>query len=90
MYEQQFLDHTFTTATCGSISGPGNGGIIFDKSPIGHVNYKRYPVCTVGSYYCNSGYIHSGATGAFCRFGGGWSSINGAPVCTGIIKSRSF
>ena len=84
------LDHIFTTATCFRLSGPGNGGITFDKSPIGHVNYKRYPVGTVGSYYCNSGYIHSGAISATCKFRGGWSSIGTGPICTGIIKSRSF
>ena len=55
------LDHTFTAATCSPLSGPGNGGVRFDRSPVGNLNYYRFPVGTVGSYYCNSGYIHSGA-----------------------------
>ena len=66
-----------------------NGGIRFDKPLVGNVYYQRYPVGRVASYYCNDGYIHSGALGAICRFQG-WNSINGRPVCTGIINSRLF
>ena len=84
------LDHTFTAATCSPLSVPGNGGVRFDKSPVGNLNYLRYPVGTVGSYYCNSGYIHSGAISATCKFGGGWNSNGREPICTGIIISRSF
>ena len=83
------MEHTFTTATCAPIDGPDNGGITFNKPGVGSID-SRYPVGTEGSYYCNSGYIQTGARTAFCEFGGHWASNGTGPICIGILLSRLF
>ena len=86
----KFYGEHFITATCSFLPGPVNGGILFDKSPIGQVNYLRYPKGKIGGFYCNSGYIISGGASATCRSPPGWSIIGSTVSCIAMVMSRIF
>ena len=71
----------FSTVTCQALSSPSNGGRTYNKNAVG----GRYPVDTVVTFTCNSGYSLSGSSTRKCQTSGHWN--NNSPTCNRSNKN---
>ena len=71
----------FSTVTCQALSSPSNGGRTYNKNAVG----GRYPVDTVVTFTCNSGYSLSGSSTTKCQTSGQWN--NNSPTCNRSNKN---
>ena len=69
-----FFVTTFTV-TCNALSAPSNGGRTYNRNSVG----GKYPVDTVVTFTCNSGYSRSGSSTRKCQTSGNWNS--NSPTC---------
>ena len=65
----------FSTVTCETISSPTNGGKTYDMNGVN----GKYPVYTVVTFTCNSGYTLSGYNTRTCETSGNWNKQS--PTC---------
>ena len=68
------IDLIFCSVTCSSLS-LGNGAVTYNLAAVA----GGYPVYTVASFTCNSGYSRSGASSSTCQTSGQWSMNK--PIC---------
>ena len=78
----KYVSIYFNTA-CWPISGPENGGVSFDRDPIGP--NQRLPVGTRARFSCHDGFTRHGAGVSECRAGNSWVTQGRYTHCTGKI-----
>ena len=71
----RFWQNILTVDTCAWHSLE-NGEVDYDKQ---RVNDERYPIDTVATYTCNTGYSQSGSSSRTCQNSGNWEPA--LPTC---------